>query len=564
MSKRYAPGTTLLLLFVLLEIIGYGQVTAVYSDYGGYWSTSSSSMSTIKPDNSHNLLAFTWNGTTYSTGVSDAVLTSHGVSYTPCSFRAFPINSVPNSTGSFYFVMLGQKYDGIDNGVDNSAAAPFPANPSGSVLAGFLTDGVKGLDLGTGLANIPAGSVLRFDLSTNGLTSGAIGDGIPDIFVTEEASPSSSSPDYFKFVDAGGNTVGNVVSLTTSSLPQVGSWQADFYDLNSTQVSGTYINQPRPLAFYAADLSAFGINASNYMNAVAFVYQPNGTSDPAFIAFNEPSISVSTQLTLTSQPSTYVSSAVLSPVPVIQVRDGLGQAIRQAGIPVTASIQSGSGTLGGSLTVNTDANGIANFTNLTITGSGTITLAFSSASLNKALSGNITGSVLALSWVSFTAGSSKEGVELKWETANEAGTRDFLVLRSADGATWHCIDTMPAAGAAAGQENLYHYTDRLPLAGNAFYRIMQRDLDGHYSYSVIVQTEENAIGASSFFPNPVIDGICYVRLSQRSTVKLFSSKGKLLKQAVLPAGVQGFDVHGLPPGSYIITTGKKAFVLLIK
>ncbi len=563
MSHRYAPGTILLLLFLLSEIIANGQVTAVYSDYGGYWSTSSSSMSSTKPDKSHNLLAFTWNGTTYSTGVSDAVLTSHGVSYTPCSFRAFPINSVPNSTGSFYFVMLGQKYDGIDNGVDNSATAPFPANPSGSVLAGFLTDGIKGLDLGTGLANIPAGSVLRFDLSTNGLTAGAIGDGIPDIFVTEEASPSSSSPDYFKFVDASGNTVGNVVSLTTSSLPQVGSWQADFYDLNSTQVSSTYINQPRPMAFYAADLSAFGINASNYMNAVAFVYQPNGTSDPAFIAFNEPSISVSTQLTLTSQPSTYVSSAVLSPVPVIQVRDGLGQAIRQAGIPVTAAIQSGSGVLGGTLTVNTDANGVANFTNLTITGSGAVTLAFSSASLNKALSGNINGSVLALSWVSFTAGNTKEGVELKWETANEAGRKDFLVLRSADGTAWHCIDTMPAAG-ATGQENLYHYTDRLPLAGKAFYRIMQRDLDGHGSYSVIVQTEGNAFGAGSFFPNPVIDGICYVRLSQRSIVKLFSPEGKLIKQAVLPPGVQSFDVHGLPGGSYIIRTGKNAFVLLIK
>ncbi|MEZ4413392.1 MAG: hypothetical protein R2910_10440 [Gemmatimonadales bacterium] len=46
---------------------------------------------------------------------------------------------------------------------------------------------------------------------------------------------------------------------------------------------------------------------------------------------------------------------------------------------MTASIASGGGTLGGTATVSTDANGLATFSNLVITGTVRGTLQFASA-----------------------------------------------------------------------------------------------------------------------------------------------------------------------------------------
>jgi len=73
---------------------------------------------------------------------------------------------------------LGQLYDGVDNGASN----PAPVNS----LALYLTDGPNGLNLGTGIANLPKGD-LTFRVTN--INPAAIGDGIPDILVTQIADP---------------------------------------------------------------------------------------------------------------------------------------------------------------------------------------------------------------------------------------------------------------------------------------------------------------------------------------------------------------------------------------
>jgi hypothetical protein len=545
------------LCFIFFKTGAHAQVTAIYSDYGGFWTSSTTSLNAVKPDNNHNLLGFTWNGTTYSTGVNDATLTSHSVAFTPLSFRAFPIDSVPNTAGGSYFVMLGQLYDGVNNGT-NSSPTPFPANPSGAQLATFLTDGVKGLDLGTGLANIPAGSVLRFNLSSNGISLAAINDGKPDIFVTEEATTSASSPDLFKFVDISGNTVGNVLNVVTSSLPQLGNWMCDFYDLTAQQTMLSFIDQVRPLAYYAADLSAFGITPANYMNAVALIYIPNGQSDPAFLAFNEPSISVSTQLSFTAQPTSYTNSIVLSPVPAIQVRDGLGTIINQAGIPVTASIASGTGTLAGTLTVNTNASGVATFSDLSVSGSGNISVQFSSTSLQPVVTGSLSPIILPLNWLSFTGEVVKAGVLLQWSTTDERNTKDFVIQHSVEGSAWQGIGTLPAAGSQS--INNYQYTDGSPGKGPNYYRLLQRDLDGNdtYSTTVLVSTP-GVMSLVVLYPNPVTTGLLNISLQQAASVTLYNNNGEPVLRKQLTAGLQQLNVQGLPKGMYSLTVDKISY-----
>jgi hypothetical protein len=100
----------------------------------------------------------------------------------------------------------------------------------------------------------------------------------------------------------------------------------------------------------------------------------------------------SPSLALQTQPSTAAQSGVPFPVqPVIQLKDAAGNNLAQNGTEVTAELASGSGTLGGTLTSTTDADGKASFTNLSITGApGSYTLRFIATGMNPALSEAIT------------------------------------------------------------------------------------------------------------------------------------------------------------------------------
>jgi len=85
-------------------------------------------------------------------------------------------------------------------------------------------------------------------------------------------------------------------------------------------------------------------------------------------------------LAVVTQPSAKsISGAPLPQQPAIQLRSASGQALAQGGVVVTAAIGSGGGTLGGDVSKTTDASGKATFTDLSITGNGSITLTFSAA-----------------------------------------------------------------------------------------------------------------------------------------------------------------------------------------
>ena len=371
-----------------------GVISRIYTDFNNFWTSSIASNSLIKPNNSHHLLAFTWGSRTFSTGVNDARLTANAVSFLPKSFRAFPINSIATGGGSNY-VALGQLYDGIDSGI--STPAPFPTPATGAIAASMLTDGIRGLNLGTGVANIPAGA-LTFVLSEVGIDPSAINDSIPDVVVTQIAQPSSTL-DKIYFVDASGNTVGIKLSID-HTLPNsaVGTWTPDFYTLTG---GAGIIKSDRNLILWGADLSSFGITTANVATAVALKYELSGTSDVAFVAYNVPSISIATELVLTTQPNSSVVAACCSNInsgafataPVIQVQDGAGHNIAQAGTLVTATVASGPtgyGALGGTTVVTTNASGQATFSNLIMPCTpGQYTLRFTSSSLDPGTSATV-------------------------------------------------------------------------------------------------------------------------------------------------------------------------------
>src|SRR5450432_276718 len=146
----------LFLLLVATACFAQYNVTEIITDYSGYWKSSATTLNSVKPDNSHNLVSFSFNGNRYSTGVNDALLVSKGQSFIAGDFRALPVTSLGGAITSNTKIGLGSMYDGNANG----ASTPAPVNN----IPYYLTDGIKGLNLGTCVANLPAGT-LNFPVS---------------------------------------------------------------------------------------------------------------------------------------------------------------------------------------------------------------------------------------------------------------------------------------------------------------------------------------------------------------------------------------------------------------
>ncbi len=374
-------------------------VDQIITDYEGYWVSGQGSINSIEPENSHNLLGFRFGGTTFSTGVDDAKLTQEGVTFTPANFRALPFNSLPTSGGGAYYIGLGQLFDGIDNGVNSSSTEPFEANLSGQELTQFLTNGEKGLNLGSGFANIPSSNSFEFRLSANGIEPSAIGDNIPDILISQIAQPSGSF-DLARLVDASGNMVGTEVSFrldNNSSAPRLASWIIDFYRLNST---AGITNTRRDIRFIALDVSSFGITAANVGSVVALEYTFSGSSDPAFIAYNEESLSVAREIEVVSQPTVSDCNGEMAQDFVVQVQDFNGAPVEQAGFAITAFIETGPGELLGTLTQTTNALGQATFDDLVFEIGDFHSIRFENTSMEPGISAvvNLVGTCVDSEW----------------------------------------------------------------------------------------------------------------------------------------------------------------------
>lgn len=291
-SAKY-PSTTkvcLVIFFVLgfAGLLNAQSVSEIITDYNGYFKTGSTAVNPVKPDNSHNLLSFSFNGTRYSTGVNDALLTSHGETFTASNFRALPMNNLTGTATGNTKIGLGAMADGVYNG---AGAAP------SRNLSQYLSDGTKGLDLGTAVANLPAGTMF---LSVSNLQASHIGDGVPDILVTQVADPSGS--DYYAFTDVNGNIIGNEVPINLNNITPVGQWMADFYEATgSTVLQGGFTQTQRDIRLWAADFSLFGINSSNISNIAYFRIILSGNSDIAFVAYNATTVTVQQVLAMPGQ-----------------------------------------------------------------------------------------------------------------------------------------------------------------------------------------------------------------------------------------------------------------------
>jgi len=272
-------------------------VTGISTNFNGYWATTTASNNPIEPNNSHELLSFTYNGIRYSTGVNDAILTANNATFTAGNYRALPIagltGSLANNTTATLLAMASLKDGNPTQGISTHP------NISGKTIRNVLIDGVRGLDLGTGVTNLPSSAVMSFGIFS--IREDAILDAFPDLLVTQIAQPGTSNTDTYAFYDASGNLVGNTVTQTQASLAQLGLYRLDLFSLtagpltNATPWGGLFetANGTRPIRLSAYRLSDFGITtgpSGNYTSITEFRIVPSGASDLAFIGYNASAI----------------------------------------------------------------------------------------------------------------------------------------------------------------------------------------------------------------------------------------------------------------------------------
>jgi uncharacterized repeat protein (TIGR01451 family)/gliding motility-associated-like protein len=284
-------GLVLFTIFLFSYITLYAQkgVTRVYTDYNGYWTSGAlTDMNPVKPDNQHNLLGFTRDGSTYSTGVNDALLRSRGVNFTPGIYQAFPVANIPLNGLNANYVALGYMEDG--SATQATYGYPLPVK-----ISYILTRGINGLDLGSAITNIPAtAEPLQFNFGQI-KDPRLIGDRIPDILISQVASPGSNNLDKVWFEDVNHQRVGVEVTINmfdAATVPPVGTWTLDLF--NPLTGISPEMRSDRQIRIWAADASLFGLTQSNYTQPLYLRYKLGGASDPAFLAFNREFIDIIT------------------------------------------------------------------------------------------------------------------------------------------------------------------------------------------------------------------------------------------------------------------------------
>jgi len=141
--------------------------------------------------------------------------------------------------------------------------------------------------------------------------------------------------------------------------------------------------------------------------------------------------------------------------------------------------------------------------------------------------------ILPVNLLSFDAVQDKNAVDVKWVTASETNTQDYIVQRSYNGMQFQNIGTVQAAGNSSKQLSyLFRDADALQSgAGKIYYRLQIRDNDGKTSYSKIAVLKILSSGnILALYPNPVKEQLYLVTNTavNAATVRITNASGKLV------------------------------------
>jgi hypothetical protein len=159
-------------------------------------------------------------------------------------------------------------------------------------------------------------------------------------------------------------------------------------------------------------------------------------------------------------------------------------------------------------------------------------------------------------------------VQLKWATASEVNNDYFLILRSTDGIHFGQAGKVNGHGTTT-QLSQYDFTDRFPLPGKSYYRMLQVDYDGNLNDCGTRNVFVPKAGLQAWLNTLNEQSMLYVLTDEPKTMRmeLFGLNSTLIskKDWSLHDGLNTLKLPVKPSGSFIyilkLVTDDEALIL---
>jgi len=162
---------------------------------------------------------------------------------------------------------------------------------------------------------------------------------------------------------------------------------------------------------------------------------------------------------------------------------------------------------------------------------------------------------LPVNFIGIVANKVDNGVQVRWDIADESNVKEYQLERSTNGASFSSVGTV-----VAKQKQVYSYTDATVKANIVYYRVKSVDNDGKTKYSGIIKFVTGAGNSFSnqlkVYPTPAQNQLTvqHSQLAANATVTISTIDGKVLKTIRPSAGTSNtmIDLSGLSAGMYVL------------
>lgn len=165
-----------------------------------------------------------------------------------------------------------------------------------------------------------------------------------------------------------------------------------------------------------------------------------------------------------------------------------------------------------------------------------------------------TDHTLPITLVSFSAKADGNYAKLQWKTANEQNNKGFEIWRKTEDKG---LDEFVKIGEVPAS-NIYHFTDKNPLNGNNYYKLVQIDNDGKATELGVRTVALNlAPYILRLYPSPARE---YIDIGVGQIDKIFTVynvQGKILMQQQFSQTQNRIDISSLSAGVYFYNYGNQ-------
>ncbi|MBS1653720.1 MAG: T9SS type A sorting domain-containing protein [Bacteroidetes bacterium] len=170
---------------------------------------------------------------------------------------------------------------------------------------------------------------------------------------------------------------------------------------------------------------------------------------------------------------------------------------------------------------------------------------------------------LPVKWLDVSGNLENSTVKVSWQTADETQVENYTVMYSTNGQDWSALGSLSPRNS---QTNIYQYIHINPAVGRNFYRIMETDLSGGFSYSKVVTVNLSANDqVMHLYPNPSPEkNNVILELGNESIIRIWQINGVLISSAQLSAGTHILDASKMKKGIYLISNGVQTIKWIIQ